>query len=321
MLRRNRFQAPVSGSTELKVGDHVIELIDGHSFMVALKNAVEIKWSGILNAMKDSRQVGVVVLSDGHIAWAVSNTQRENFASFLERIGMLPKDKLDEVVQKYRSLGKSKKLGVLLEETGLITHTTLRECLKAHVSAAIASMMDDSEITLQASGGEMVVDTSLIFLFNEVYPEPEDEIAAKSTLTGRETPDSAVKKEEPRPEERSLLQNLAALPGYLYSVVSSGEGDLLACHVADGLSVDAKQQLPSLLVWLGASSLSSNELKMGKVQFEFIQSEQGSLFMHMVDAESRYFLAVACDENAKLGVVRHKMSELLPEVKKMTEMQ
>lgn len=303
------------------MGDHVIDLVDGHSFMVALKNAVEIRWSGILNAMKDSQQVGVVVLSDGHIAWAVSNSQTENFASFLARIGMLPKDKLDEVVLKYRSLGKSKKLGVLLEETGLITHATLRECLKAHVRAAISSLMDDAEITLQASGGEMVVDTSLIFLFSEVFPKLEDEAFSEISSAGREAPEFTVKEEESRPDERSFLQDLAALPGYLYSVVSSREGDLLACHVADGVTVDAKQQLPSLLVWLGASSLSSNELKMGKVLFQFIQSEQGSLFVHMVDAESRYFLAVVCDENAKLGVVRHKMSELLPEVRKLTEMQ
>lgn len=303
------------------MGDHVIELIDGHSFTVALKNAVEIKWSGILNAMKDSQQVGVVVLSDGHVAWAVSNSQTENFASFLERIGMLPKEKLDEVVLKYRSLGKSKKLGALLEETGLITHATLRECLKAHVSAAIASMVDDSGITLQASGGEMVVDTSLIFLFSEVFPTLEGEVASESHLAGRDALDSQVQHEKPRPEARAFLQDLAALPGYLYSAVSSSEGNLLACHVADGVTVDIQQQLPSLLVWLGASSLSSNELKLGKVLFGFVQSECGSLFVHMVDADSSYFLAVACDEKAKLGVVRHKMSELLPEVRKLTEMQ
>jgi len=180
------FKVPVSGSTELAVGDQAIELINGHSFTVALKNAVEVKWSGVLNAMKNSQQVGVVVLSDGHIAWAVSNSQTENFAYFLERIGMLPKDRLDELVLKYRSLGKPKKLAVLLEETGLITHATLRECLKAHVSAAISSMMDDLAITLQASGGEMVVDTSLIFPFSEVYREPEVAIFSESSLAGRE---------------------------------------------------------------------------------------------------------------------------------------
>jgi len=108
------------------VGDDVLEFIDGHPFRDALKNAVEIRWSGILRAVKDSEQVGVVVMRDGHIAWAVSNSQTENFGSFLERIGMVPKEKLNEVVQKYRSLGKTKKLGALLEEAGLISHATLR---------------------------------------------------------------------------------------------------------------------------------------------------------------------------------------------------
>jgi predicted regulator of Ras-like GTPase activity (Roadblock/LC7/MglB family) len=299
------------------VGDHVVEIIDGHSFSVALRNAVDLKWSGILNAMKDSQQVGVVVLRDGHIAWAVSNTQKENFASFLERIGMIPKEKLDEVVQKYRSLGKSKKLGALLEETGLISHATLRECLKAHVSAAISSMMDDTEIILLAKGGDMVVDTSLIFLLSEVSSVLNDVVP----LENGPIPGTEEKIDTSGSGEREFLQDLVTLPGYLYSIVSNTNGEQLASHVAEGVSVDPAQQLPPLLVWHGASSLSSSEMKMGKVLFQFVQSEQGSLFVHMIDAESRYFLAVACDENAKLGVVRHKMSELLPEVRKLTEMQ
>jgi len=303
------------------VGDHVVDIIDGHSFSVALRNAVEIKWSGILNAMKDSLQVGVVVLRDGHVAWAVSNTQTENFASFLERIGMVPKDRLDEVVLKYRALGKSKKLGALLEETGLISHAILRECLKAHVSAAISSMMDDSGITLQARGGEMVVDTSLIFLLSEVYPGLEVDDLSAVSLNAADDSYAGEKKAESLPDEREFLQALAVLPGYLYSVVSDTEGNQLAYHVADGVSVDTGQLLPSLLVWLGASSLSSNELKMGKVLFEFVQCEEGSLFLHMVDNGSSYFLVVACDEKAKPGVVKHKMSELIPVIRKLTEMQ
>ncbi|MDD2335201.1 MAG: hypothetical protein PHD01_01335 [Geobacteraceae bacterium] len=303
------------------MADHVVEIIDGHPFTVALKNAVQIKWSGILNAMKDSQQVGVVVLRDGHIAWAVSNTQTENFASFLDRIGMVPKDRLDEVVQKFRSMGKSKKLGAFLEETGLISHATLRECLKAHVSAAISSMMNDSMITLQARGGDMVVDTSLIFHLSEVFPIFEETVDSIVSSHIPDDSETVLKNKEKLPEEKVFLQDLAALPGYLYSVVSNTEGNQLACHVADGVSVDTKQLLPSLLEWLGASSLSSSELKMGKVLFGFVQSEEGSLFVHMVDTGSNYFLAVACDEKAKLGVVKHKMSELIPDIRVLTEMQ
>ena len=303
------------------MGDHVVDIIDRHSFSVALINAVELKWSGILNAMKDSQQVGVVVLRDGHVAWAVSNTQTETFASFLGRIGMVPKDRLDEVVLKYRSLGKSKKLGALLEETGLISHAILRECLKAHVSAAISSMMDDSGITLLARGGEMVVDTSLLFLLSEVYPGLEEDVLSEVSVNVAEDSDAGERKAESQPEEREFLQAFAVLPGYLYSVVLDTEGNQLAYHLADGVSVDTRQLLPSLLVWLGASSLSSNKLKMGKVLFGFVQCEEGSLFLHTVDNGSSYFLVVACDEKAKPGVVKHKMSELIPDVRKLTEMQ
>lgn len=287
--------------------DHIVEIIDGQPFDIALKNAVVCKWSGILSAVKGSQQVGVVVLRDGHVAWAVSNNQKENFASFLERIGMVPKDKLDEVVQKYRSLGKSKKLGALLEETGLISHATLRECLKAHVRAAISSMVEESGIVLSAKGGEMAVDTSLIFLLSEVYPASGDrhEMGAGQHV--------------PRDFDESALNGLADLPGYLYSLVASRKGDQLASHTADDTPLNCGQDLAMLIAWLGASSSGSDELGMGKVLFGFLQGEKGSLFVQMVDADSPYFLAVACNDTAKLGVVRHKMSELMPEVRRLAE--
>ena len=66
--------------------------------------------------MKDGEQIGSVFMRDGLVAWAVSNNQTENFGSFLERIGLIPKEKLNEIAAKYRALGKAKKLGTLLEE-------------------------------------------------------------------------------------------------------------------------------------------------------------------------------------------------------------
>jgi len=290
------------------VHDDVVDIIDGQPFDVALKNAVVIKWSGILSAIKDSQQVGVVVLRDGHVAWAVSNTQTENFACFMERIGMVPKDKLDEVVQKYRSLGKSKKLGALLEETGLISHATLRECLKAHLRAAISSMMNDPGIILNAKGGEMAVDTSLIFLLSEVFPTPDEQ------------GEPEIRRQVGKSTEGSVLQSLGELPGYLYSLIASTEGNQLACHTADDVPLNCGQVLPPLLAWLGVSSSGSDELGMGKVLFKFVQGERGALFVHKIDAGSPYFLAVICDEKAKLGVVRHKMSELMPEVRRLAAM-
>lgn len=304
------------------MGDDVLEFIDGHPFRDALKNAVEIRWSGILRAVKDSEQVGVVVMRDGHIAWAVSNSQTENFGSFLERIGMVPKEKLNEVVQKYRSLGKTKKLGALLEEGGLISHATLRECLKAHVSAAISSMLDDPEILLEARHGEMVIDASLIFLLGEVMPESGEEFAPRETVVAEpeangESGESG--EEAPCKVEPAVLQELASLQGYLYSFVADMTGRIFSLHQSDEVQVETDQVVPAILAWLSASCQNSPEMKMGRVRFTLLTCETGSLFVQMMDEDNRHFVAVACDNNARMGVVMHKITEIVPTVRRITE--
>lgn len=301
------------------MGDDVLEFIDGHPFRDALKNAVEIRWSGILRAVKDSEQVGVVVMRDGHIAWAVSNSQTENFGSFLERIGMVPKEKLSEVVQKYRSLGKTKKLGALLEEAGLISHATLRECLKAHVSAALSSMKDDPEILLEARHGEMVIDASLIFLLGEVMPGSGEESVPLEAVTAVPETNEGPWEEASRMEEPAALLELALLPGYLYSFVADMTGRILLLHQSDDAPVETDLVLPAILAWLSASCQNSPEMKLGRVRFTFLTCETGSLFVQMVDEDNRHFVAVACDNNARMGVVMHKITEIMPAVRVITE--
>lgn len=301
--------------------DDLMDIIDGRPFAIALKNAADSRWSGMLRAMKDEEQVGVVFMRDGHIAWAVSNKQRENFGSFLERIGMVPKDKLNDVVQKYRSLGKSKKLGALLEEAGLISHATLRECLKAHVRSAIASMLDDPLIRLQAKDGEMSIDASMVFLLSEVFPEPGETSLAGTPDSPGANEDSGVVSDAAVSEGDGLLDELVPLPGYLYSFVADTKGKILSFHVSEGVQLDIDRILPAVTAWIQSSSIGTVEMEMGTVQFAFIQSEKGSLFAQMTDADNRFFLAVACDTTAKLGVVKHKVAEQMPIVRQFLENQ
>lgn len=300
------------------MGDDLIEFIDGQPFYDALKNVVEIRWSGILRAVKDSEQVGVVVMRDGHIAWAVSNAQTENFGSFLERIGMVPKEKLDEVIKKYRSLGKSKKLGALLEEAGLISHATLRECLKAHVRAALSSLMQDPGVSLEARHGEMIIDASLVFLLSEVLPDSEDE--GQGVSSENET----ASEEDFEPDDRQsnaprALASLSALPGYQYSFVADMSGMINALHVGDGVRMDADNIVPPVLAWLSAACRNTPEIKLGRLRFTFLDCDAGSIYIRMIDDDNRYFLAVACDRNARMGVVMHKISETAEALGKETE--
>lgn len=316
---RDERQSLLCCTRELLVGDDVLEFIDGHPFREALENAVDIRWSGILRALKDSEQVGVVVMRNGHIAWAVSSSQTENFGSFLERIGMVPKEKLNEVIEKYRSLGKSKKLGALLEEAGLISHSTLRECLKAHVTAALSSLMADPSILLEARHGEMAIDASLIFLLGEVMPGSGALSAPQSGAGSEEEANRLPLREAENTEVLPLLQELSSLPGYQYSFVAEKTGRILSLHQADDVQVEATHVFPAIISWLSASCQHSPEMKMGRIRCTFLSCEAGSLFVQMIDEDCLHFVAVVCNEKARIGVVMHKMSELAPTVRRVTD--
>lgn len=300
--------------------DDVLIYIEGRPFADALRSAAEMKWSGIMRAIKSEDQVGVVVMRDGHIAWAVSNSQTENFGSFLERIGMVPKDRLNEIVEKYRSMGKSKKLGSLLEEAGLISHATLRECLQAHVTAALTSMADDPQIRLLAKNGEMAVDAGLIFMVSEVMPDSPVEAEVEQLPAGPEPESETAHVDAVLPDNGSdMLKGLASLSGYQYAFVADREGKVLAFHTADEVTVHAERVVPAVLAWINSSMLGSDEIAMGKVLFSFTQYESGSLFAQLSDADCRFFLAVSLDQHGRLGVVMHKVSELMPLVRKLAE--
>ncbi|NMC74969.1 MAG: hypothetical protein GYA56_11545 [Geobacteraceae bacterium] len=297
------------------MADDVLELIDGHPFRDALKNAVEIRWSGLLRAVKDSRQVGVVVMKDGHIAWAVSNSQTENFGSFLERIGMVPREKLTEVVHKYRSLGKSKKLGALLEEAGLLSRCTLRECLKAHVSAALSSLMADPGVLLEARHGEMAIDASHVFLLGEVFPEDENRRASLVTGELERSVGAESREESPCGPESAFLQELSSAPGYLYSLVADTGGRIHSLHQSDGIRVETDRVVAAVCDWLDASYRLCPATGLGAPRFTLLTCEQGSIFVQVVDADCERFVALVCDGTARTGVVMHKITEVVSAIR------
>lgn len=290
--------------------------IDGLPFIDALLKTAEIKWGGILRVMKDAEQIGSVFMRDGHVAWAVSKNQTENFASFLERIGLIPKEKLGEIVARYKALGKAKKLGTLLEEEGLISRAKLRECLRAHIRAAIASMMDDSEVVIKASHGEMIVDANLMFLLNEVLPghylagEPGD---ARSFETGPEN----NRNMDPDAEKAiDILGNLAILPGYRFSFLSEANGKLLALHKADSV-LNVEESAGKAITWINSSAINAADGHFGKMECIVMEHGNGLMVTQWMDNERRCFVTGSFDKNGKLGVIKHKISEMIHSIRRL----
>ncbi len=286
--------------------------IDGLPFIQALQKTGDKKWGGILRVMKDTEQIGSVFMRDGQVAWAVSNNQKENFGSFLERIGLIPKEKLSEIADKYRALGKAKKLGTLLEEEGLISRAKLRECLRAHIRAAIASMTDDEDVVIKASHGEMIVDTNLMFFLDEVLP-------GNSYLAGDCGEEHSF---DPEPENDrfetadtgkalDILGHLSVLPGYRFSLLAGNGGKLLALHRADTIG-DAEEAAAAAIDWINSSAIDAAIGHFGKLDCLTLEHENGVLLAQWAGDDRDCFAACSFDRDCKLGVIKHKVSELIP---------
>jgi hypothetical protein len=295
------------------VSNLVSQDIDGLPFIDALLKTADKKWGGILRVMKDADQIGSVFMRDGHVAWAVSKNQTENFASFLERIGMIPKEKLGEIVARYKALGKAKKLGTLLEEEGLISRVKLRECLRAHIRAAIASMMDDPEVVIKASHGEMIVDANLLFLLNEVLPghylagEPGD----LDTGLGKKPNEAAD-----AGKAVDILGSLSILPGYRYSFLSETSGRMLALHQVDS-TLEVGESAAKAIAWINSSAINAADGDFGKMECMIMEHGKGLMITQWMDNGRQLLVTGSFDKNGKLGVIKHKISEMIPSLRQL----
>ena len=298
------------------MSDLISQYIDGLPLIDVFLKTSEKKWGGILRVMKDAQQIGSVFMNDGQVAWAVSNFQTETFGSFLEQVGMIPKEKLSEIITRYRELGKAKKLGTLLEEEGLISRAKLRECLRAHIRAAILSMLEDPDVLIIASHGEMVGDANLMFHVKEVVPEhyfSDDRLERRSFESGSEDISEEAAKAA---RAVDILGNLAILTGYRFSFLSGAGGKLLALHKADA-TLNVGEYAAKTIAWINSSATNASDGDFGKVECIILEHGNGLLVTQWLDNDRNCFLTGAFDKDGKLGVIKHKFSEIIPSISKL----
>jgi predicted regulator of Ras-like GTPase activity (Roadblock/LC7/MglB family) len=257
-------------------------------------------------------------MRDGNFAWAVSKNQTENFGTYLERIGLVPREQHAEIVEKFKQLGKTKKFGALFEEAGLITHSKLRECLMAHIRNAISSMTGDSQIVVNAKFGEMNVDSNLLFLLSEVLPTVDSDNNGDITPIQEPTKMTITDDSAVTAENNEILISLSLLPGYQYSFVCGDDGKLLAVHKIEELNLNFERALTASISWIDVAKKNSTDLDMEKIESLLLESSKGSLTVQWIDDSSHACIAAAFDKNGKLGVIKHKIRELIPAVQFIT---
>lgn len=294
---------------------HASEEIDGLTLIAALKKAAEIKWCGFLRIARDGEQVGAVFMRDGDFAWAVSKNQSENFGSYLERIGLVPKEQHSEIVEKFKMLGKTKKFGALFEEAGLISHAKLRECLMAHIRSAISSLAGDSQIAVTARYGEMNVDSNLLFPLSEVLALDNLDNAVDTPPRKDSCGMPIIDDSQVAADNNLILKGLSTLAGYRYAFVSGDAGQLFALHHAEELDFDFERALNASIAWINGAKKNRDELQMARIESLLLESADGSLTVQWMDDNSNAHIAASFDKHGKLGVIKHKIRELIPAVR------
>ncbi len=279
----------------------------------ALTSAVVTQWSGILRPKAAEEQGGMVVLSKGRIAWAVSENQTEDLPFFLEQIGRIPPGSLKEIVQEQSAPGKSKKLGLILEEAGLITPSLFRECLLAHIRSALASLLENPLLEVQSSKPEISAEGNLTFSLEDALGKNAEE--APAVVEGT----TSVTEEISRACNGEILESLALLSGYMYSFVANISGKLLAFHEAEQAGEQEDSIFTTVADWISISLKTASMLGMGPTQVAFMEGAGQSLLVQATDSDRKHFLAVAFNEEGRLGVVKAKIAGMIPTVQTFTD--
>lgn len=284
--------------------DPICTELDGLPLADALHRAAASHWGGVVRVLQDSDQAGAVYLHGGEVAWAVSRDHTENFGHYLERIGMIPRDRFNEVVLAYKASGKAQKFGAMLEEAGLISHARLRECLKAHIRAALAALLRNPDPRASARSDELLVDARWTFLLEDVLPALPDQAGSSPPEPGR-------------PDPHELLETLAQLTGYEYSFIAVPGTGLLAVHDTEQTET-REAAMTAAITWLSSTASAAGELLPGRAELILLEHGAGSLMAGWTGDERRTFLAVAFTRDGKPGIVKHKLAELLPRIRELT---
>ncbi len=267
-------------------------IIDERPLLDGLREASNVEWSGLLRVNNDNEQVGAIVMRQGRIAWAVYQKQKEALGEFLYRIGKLTREQLKEVTQLYFSLGKTKKLGSILEAEGLIDRPTLRKCLLLHIRSALLSMITKREFTVITSGGELVVEEDLTFSFAEIFSPQENNADIDAKVY--------------------IFDELANVPGYSSTLIAGPDGQVLVIHGARSSDNEALQCANIPLKWLQSTQQFGLDANLGAADFAFFEFESSTLVVRWIGS-ARKFIAVLClERTGKIGMAKYRLNLVAP---------
>jgi len=294
-------------------------IAENSSMLDTLIHASDTGFSGLLRVYRSDDQIGVVIMRSGEIAWAVSKFQNEHLGSFLERLGQVTREQLQEVERQYLSLAKTKKFGALLEELGFLTRTQLKFFIKLHVRSALINLLELPDVLVLSSGGDMKVDEDLTFALQEILPDYFSSVDSTEEMQMMASVENYtfinIKNAKTRVD--ALFSDFSAMPGYRYSLIADFNGTVFNAHWHEQLE---RENLNFPLFWIKSLYMASIKANMGSLDFTHIESDLGACILKMLQPSHQVFLGVMFERECKLGVIRHKIVSNMPRYLEFIEM-
>lgn len=267
----------------------------------ALRTASQEAWSGRINVIIDGRQVGAVVLRAGRVAWAVCADQPEDLGTFLWRLGRVTREDLDKVRQSYAMHRGRRKLGALMEQSGILPRNVLRRCLLLHTRRAMTCLQSYPRARVRADRTELVVDEAMTFSLGDVvegFGESEfpPEATTGSLHAGRWLRWTA---------ESLILSELAELPGYQAAGVFAREGEVLAAHAVGNLDPVTVGVFVVSVLESSARTLQASGL--GAVSAVCLECDKGTIVTQWLDEHRTHMVVVLIESGANTGMARYKV--------------
>lgn len=271
----------------------------GRGLLPSLRLAAGSNWSGVFQLGSGNLgQAGTIVFYKGYLAWATSVKQPETLGSFLFRLGFVSRDDLDIVQVLYEESKGRKKLGRLMEESGIISRQVLRRCILLHVRLAVATLLQsDGEIEVaNAQAGRYCVDQEMVFSLSEVLPEWR-------------TPsvDTSVRGMNERVV--AVLESLKTVPGHRACLVADCCGIPICARGFSATDVPGSSILATTAVTLlEGATYSATWTSLGSVEYASTEGTAGALLAHWLDRERTLVAVVLLDPTGKVGVARHALA-------------
>jgi len=281
--------------------------------------ASETGFSGLIRIFRSEEQIGVVIMRSGEIAWAVSKYQNEHLGSFLERLGQVTREQLQEVERQYLSMAKTKKFGALLEELGFLTRTQLKFFIKLHVRSALLNLLELPDVVVTTNGGDMKVDEDLTFALQEILPDYFSAVDNTEEMQMMASVEdySYINIKNTKTQVSSLFAEFSVMPGYRYSLMADFGGQVYNAHWHERLE---KENLNFPLFWIKSLYMASIKAGMGSLDFTHIESELGVCILKMIQPSRHAFLGVMFEKDCRLGVIRHKIVSSMPRFQEFLDM-